>query len=266
MPKKQQSKPAKIEVGIVGAVPKDRKKESFEKKVQRVINKQIERKQYVIAVANNAITTTSGGGTPTALNLMPALALGTNQEARVGERVKITKATVKGYVNLLPYNATSNPLSTPVMVKMWVASSKLTNVTTLGSTAIGTGFFEVGSDTVGFQGNMLDMILPVNKEAWTVYGHKQFELGATYASAAGAVGTGGYYDNSKMTIPFKFNYGKHFKRQLRYSDDSSSLNSNYPYDRNCWLLIQVLYADGSSSGGYIPAEYHYSVNVEYTDL
>lgn len=243
-----------------------KKNDSFDKKVQRVINKQVERKQFVISVANNSITTAAGGGVPSALNLMPFLSLGTNQEARVAERIKIVKASVKGFVNLLPYNALTNTLSTPVMVKLWCVSSKLTNVNTIGSTAIGTGFFEVGSDTVGFQGNMLDMMLPVNRQSWTVYGTKQFELGATYASATGQVGTGGYYDNSNMILPFEFDYGSHFKTPLRFSDDSSSLNGNYPYDRNCWLIIQSIYADGSATAGLVTAEYHYVVNVEYTDM
>lgn len=243
-----------------------KKTESFDAKVQRVLNKQVERKEFVVAVANNAITTASGGGTPASLNLMPFLSLGTNQEARVGERVKIVKAIVKGYVNLLPYNAVTNTLSTPVMVRLWCVSSKLTNVSTIGSTSVGTGFFEVGSDTVGFQGNMLDMLLPVNRQAWTVYGEKRFELGATYASATGPVSTGGYYDNSNMILPFEFEYGSHFKTPLRFSDDSSSLNSNYPYDRNCWLILQSIYADGSATAGLITSEYHYCVNIEYTDM
>jgi len=239
---------------------------TFKSKVQRIINSQVERKRFVIANANQIITTASGGGTPQALNLMPTLALGTNQEARVGEQVKITRATVRGFVNLAPYNAISNPGTTPVKVKMWVVSSKLSNSQTLSSTVVGTGFFEIGSDTVGFQGNMLDMMLPVNRQAWIVHAHKTFNLGASAANSLGPVTTTGYYDNSRMSLPFSFSYGSHFKKPLRFSDDSASLNGNYPYDRNCWLLLQAVYADGTSSGGYIPAEYHYNVDISYTDM
>lgn len=239
---------------------------TFKKKVQRIIDRQVEKKRYVITGANISAVTASGGGTPTALNLMPTLALGTNQEARVGEQVKIVKARVKGFINIAPYAPVSNPGPTPIKIKMWVVSSKLTNVITLGSTNVGTGFFEVGSDTTGFTGNMLDMMLPVNKQAWVVHHEKVFNLGATYASATGPVTTAGYYDNSRMSLPFSFEYGSKFKKPLNFSDDSSSLNGNYPYDRNCWLFIQPVYADGQASSGYAMAEYHYLVDIDYTDM
>lgn len=236
----------------------------FTKRVKRIINAQVERKMFVIYGANQTISTASGTS-PTALNLMPQLSQGTQQEQRIGQQIKITRAWVKGFVNLLPYNVSTNPLSTPIWIKIWLVTAKLTNVSGFSNTTAQTGFFEVGTDTVGFQGNMLDLAFPVNKDAFTVYKSKKINLGATYASGTGPVGTGGYFDNSKMSIPFYFNYGRHFKSQLKYNDDSASLNGNYPYNRNCYLVFQAVYADGSTVTGPI-AEYHYTNNVEYTDM
>ncbi|AUM61729.1 capsid [uncultured virus] len=240
------------------------KKRSLTTRIKRVISSQVERKSYVIYGTNQSIATTSGGATPSNINLMPQLSQGTQQEQRVGQQVKITHAMVRGFVNLLPYNATTNPLSTPIWLKMWVVSSKLINTAGF-SNVPQTSFFEVGTDTVGLQGNMLDMTFPVNKDAFTVYASKKINLGATYASATGPVGTGGYFDNSKMSVPFYFSFGRHFKQQLKYNDDSSSLNGNYPYNRNCYLVFQAVYADGSSVVGPI-AEYHYTIKIDFTDL
>lgn len=241
-------------------------KTSFKKRVQKIIDSQSEHKIYVIQGNNNTITTASGGGTPAALNVMPQLSLGTNQEARVGEQVKIVSAKVHGFVNLLPYNALSNTGPAPTKLKIWLVSSKLTNSSTFGSTAVGTGFFEIGSDTVGFQGNLSDMLLPVNQQGWTVYGSKTFNLGYTYASATGGANTASYFDNSRFSLPFSFDFGKHFKKPLRYSDDSSSLNNNFPYDRNCWLIFQAVYADGTSTAGLATAEYHHMLQIKYSDM
>lgn len=238
-------------------------KQSFKKKVQNILMGQVEHKKYVIVGVNNSITTAAGGGTPAALNLMPSLALGTNQEARVGEQVKITKARVHGFVNLLPTSA-SNPNPLPVKLRMWIVSSKLTNVTSLGSTNVGTGFFEVGSGTSGFSGDMADMMLPVNKQAWTKYNEKTVNLGLGAASTLSLAAS--YYDNSSFSVPFSFEYGQHFKKPLRFSDDASSLNGNFPYDRNCWLLFQAVSADGQPTAGWSTCEYHYMVDIDYTDM
>lgn len=236
----------------------------FVRRVKRIINAQVERKMYVTYGANQTINTALGS-TPTSLNLMPQISQGTAQEQRIGQQIKITRAWVKGFVNLLPYNVSSNPLSTPIWIKIWLLTAKLTNSAGLSNTTISTGFFEVGTDTVGPQGNMLDLAFPVNKDAFTVYKSKKINLGATYASGTGQVGTSGYFDNSKMSIPFYFNYGRHFKSQLKYNDDSAALNGNYPYNRNCYLVFQAVYADGSTATGPI-AEYHYTINIEYTDM
>lgn len=244
--------------------PKKYVKKNISRVVKRVLDSQVERKIYVINSVNNSISTIVGG-TPTNINLMPQISHGTGQESRIGQQVKITNAHISGFVNLLPYNSVTNTLSTPVWIKMWVISSKLTSVAGFGNTTAGTGLFEAGADTVGLQGNMLDMVLPINKDAFTVYASKRINLGATYASSTGQVGTGGYYDNSKMSVPFFFSYGKHFKQQLKYNDDTAAQNGNYPYNKNCYLIFQAVYADGSTAVGPI-AEYHYALKVSYTDM
>lgn len=241
-----------------------RRRSTFKQKVNRIISSQVEKKLYVVYAANNAITTAAATN-PFSVNLMPTLTQGVTQESRIGQQIKIKSAIIKGFVNILPYNAVSNPLSTPVMIKLWVISSKLVNTSTIASTNIATSFFEVGSDTVGFQGNLLDMTFPVNADMFTVHRTKRFEIGSTYASSTGPVGTGGYYDNSKMILPFSFNYGKYFKTQLKYNDDSSFLNGNLPTNRNCWLVAQAVYCDGSSSA-ITCAEFHYTLKIEYTDM
>lgn len=237
---------------------------SFTKRVKRIINAQVERKQYVDYGVNQPMITASAT-LPSSIQLMPQLAQGTSQESRIGQQIKITKATVKGFINLLPQNASTNPLSTPIWIKIWLVSAKITNSAGWSNASSQSGFFEVGSNTAGFQGNMLDMILPTNKDAFTVYKSKKFNLGATYASTTGPVNHNGYLDNSKMSLPFYFSYGQHYKQQLKYNDDSSALNGNYPYNRNCYLVFQAVYADGSVATGPI-AEYHYTINIEYTDM
>jgi len=239
-------------------------KKTISKVVKRVIQSQVEQKEYSTYGANQPITT-ANATYPTFISCMPSIQQGTTQGGRIGDEIRIKYARVKGYVNLLPYHITNNPLSTAVMVKLWLCSSKLSNLNGLTNTAINTGFFETGSQTTGFQGNLLDMLLPSNKDGWTIHATKTFELGATYASTGGQVGTGGYYDNSKMILPFNFRFEQHFKGPIKFNDDGSSLNNYYPYNRNLYLVFQAVYADGGSQA-YQVAEFHHSLNIKYTDM
>lgn len=228
--------------------------------VKRAISRNMENKVWE-SYGNNIPIVTTVGSTPTFLgNLLPQPSQSVTQSGRIGNEIKIRKGYVRGYVNLLPYNATSNPLSTPVMVKMWLVSCKYLNTATLSSTNISTDFFEIGSSTAGLQGNLIDTVLSVNKDNWTVHKTKQFELGATYASTSGAVGTGGYFDNSKMIMPFYFSFGNKFRTSLKYNDASS----NVPTNRNLFLLFQAVYANGSTTGLQI-CQYTYNTRVEYED-
>lgn len=231
--------------------------------VKKALHKQIENKVYTLYGANQTIVT-AAATTPTAIALLPLTTQGTAHGQRIAQEIRLMKGVIRGYVNLLPYSATLNPLSTPIYVKMWVVSSKLTNAYPISATGIATSFFEAGTATVGFSGNMIDMCLSNNKDAFTIHATKTLSLGASYPSSTGPVGTGGYYDNSKMSLPFSFSYAKHFKSVLKYNDDTSQLNSNLPFNKNCWLVFQCVNADGSSSA-INSAEFHYTIRCEYED-
>lgn len=233
---------------------------SLKSYIKKQIHNNMENKVILGYAVNQTITTASASNPFTIQNLLPTIAQGTGHSSRIGNEITIRSAYVSGYVNLLPYNAVTNPLSTPVMVKMWLCSSKTVNTNLISSTDISTSFFEINNGSVGFQGNMLDMILTPNRDSWTIYATKKFELGATYASTNGGVGTGGYFDNSKMSIPFYFNYGKYFKRALKYNDTLT----NIPTNRNLFLVIQAVYADGSATAVSI-AECHYQFRINFED-
>lgn len=231
--------------------------------VSKAIHSNAENKVYISYTSNQALNVLGVAASVygnNAVYLLPQLSQGAGQGVKTGNEIKIRKAVVRGFVNLLPYNATSNPLSTPVHVKMWLVSFKTINSGL--STAINyANFFETGNLSASFQGNLLDMCFSQNKDLITVYKTKRFELGATYASTGGQVGTGGYFDNSRMSIPFYFDYSKHFRGTLKYNDTAT----NVPENRNCWLITQVVMADGSTST-LQPAEYHWNIRVEYEDM
>lgn len=235
---------------------------TFTKKVLKVLHRKAENKTWVAYAANQAIVT-AAGTFPSRINLLPAIAQGVEQNKRIGNQVNVMKAEIRGYINILPYNATTNPTVGPVYVKMWLLSCKdIKNSADLSTSTINTNFFQVGTLATAFQGNILDLCLVPNKELVTVYQTKTVLLsagstqGSTYYNAAGA-SCGG---EGKFSVPFYFSYGKHCK-VLKYDDASPT----QPTNRNLWLIYQCVYADGTTSA-VNSAEIHYVYKVEYEDM
>ena len=231
--------------------------------IKRVVDKEIyskgEKKQWIKYQNQNALSTCSAA-IPVNQNLLPTdMTQGSQNAQRNGNQIRVTSAYIEGWVNLCPYNAITNPLSTPVMIKLYIVKSKITNKQNMGDTPVGTTFFKINNTSVPFQGNLMDLILPIDNSVWTSVATKTFKIGAASASTAGKVGTGGYFDNSSMNQHFKFNYGKHVKKPLKYDDTNGIQNDNL------WLLFQCVYADGSTMS-LQPAYYSYVTNIHYIDM
>lgn len=235
---------------------------SFAARVKKVIHRQAENKVWIAYQANNNITTASSS-TFTNISLMPTMSQGTGHSNRVGDEVTVVKAKISGYVNLLPYNSVSNPTVGPLYVRMWVMSCKnIQNSQTLSTSTLSSNFFETNGGSAGPQGNILDMCLSVNKQAFTIHKIKTVLLeagatqGATYYNSAGA-SCGG---NGRFSAPFSFDVTKHLGK-LKF-DDTSPVQ---PTNKNLFLAFQAVYADGTALA-LTAAEYSYGYRVEFEDM
>ena len=228
--------------------------------VKRAIHSNIENKLWNRFASNETITTAAASN-PEYINLVPYPSQSTTatQYTRIGNRIKVMKAYIKGFVNLRPYSSTLNPLVGPLYVKMWLCRYKELNCADISLTNISTNFFEGVAGSTSFQGNMLDMSLTNNKDDWIIYKTKTFELGTTATGPSTGFYGATWNDNSRMTKPFYFSYGKHLRKQLQFD-----VNGNAPTNTNLFLVTQVVYADGSASA-VDAAEYHYTIRAEFED-
>lgn len=234
----------------------------FAKKVLKVIHKQAENKVWITYGVNQSITTASGT-TFTNVSLMPTMSQGTGHNNRVGDDISVVKAYIQGMVNLLPYSSINNPTVGPTYVKIWILGVRnIQNSNILSSSTLSSNFYETNSGSVGPQGNILDIILTVNKQNFIVYNTKTILLesgatqGATYYNSAGA-SCGG---NGRFTAPFYFDVTKHLGK-LKFDDTAPT----QPTNKNLFICFQAVYADGTSLA-LTPAEYHYSYRVEFEDM
>lgn len=233
------------------------------KYVKREIHRQVENKETSLTILNQGLVIPqSGGSNVYKIALLPSLANGTNNHHRIGNNVRPRYAYIKGHINILPYNQSTNLVAGPIWVRMLLI--KALNVTYQGGAPgeIDSSIFKADGASLGFQSNMLDQILEVNNDLFRCLYDRKVKVGAGFNTSTGPVGSGYYFDNSPMSVPFKIVYTKYMKKLLKYSD---SANGNSCQNDNLYLLFCPSTADGGSYGGSIPAETHFCRYFTFED-
>lgn len=239
---------------------------SVRRYVKKAIHRSIENKEIIDYWSNQTLSTLSSGTNSggSCRQLLPLPAQGTQENQRVGNQIRVVSGVIKGHINIKPYDVALNPLGTPLLGKIWLFRDLThagTQFITNGSyTSYFDDFFKGNNTTLPFQGLPIDMDLPINQDHFRLIKTKTFKIGASYASATGPVGTGGYFDNSPMVVPFYFNWTKYCKKVLKFVDQTGS-----PSNDNLYMVVQVVRADGTSSGSYQMAEWHAVNTIKYED-
>lgn len=226
--------------------------------VRKTIAGEAEKKSYIVYAANQSIITSSATS-PFAVFLAPQVAQGGGDGQRIGNKIKVLKQSLRICINLLPYNAVSNPLPPPLLIRILIVGYKKANVNAIGTTDASTALFEVNAGVTGPQGNPLDITLSVNDQSFTTYYDRVIKLGATSTSATTPVNSGAYFDASDMTQYMEIDV-KHVG-MFQYND-----TTNVPTNKNTFLLIQPVTADGQASGALTMAECHYTIKTIFTDI
>ena len=234
------------------------KKKVTKQDIERAISRRLENKEYVDYASNSTVT--MAGSTlptaPTAVYLLPKLAQGLGQGARIGNEVHVRSGKVKLLMNCL---GNANTITgTPFKIRVWLLSSKADNTDVFSSTAH-VKFFNVGSGTVGFQSTPLDLLLPVNTTEYTVYMDKIFTLGLGMITSTNV--NQNQPDNSSFQASCEFDWAPFFKQALVYDD-----NVILPTNRNLFMVFQAVRCDGASgTEGTGITEIHWTNTVKYED-
>lgn len=229
--------------------------------VAKEILKKAEKKVFIQTSTNTSITTANASN-PTVLYLTPTTAQGTGDQQRIGNRIRVTNGEITGFINLLPYNAVTNPNAPPLWVKIWLCSYIRQNTNTIGSTDISTAFFQASGANNGFNGAMADMVQPVNQDSWKLYDTRMIKLGVANTNGTQPASTGAWCDNSPMSAQFRMSIPKEHCTQLQYNDTTSTVSTN----KNLYLVFQAVTADGAGNGGATSAEFHVTNFQEFVDL
>lgn len=225
--------------------------------VKKELHRNIENKERINYAANQTIIT-SDVNTCT-YPLLIATGQAVTNDARIGNQIKVVKGIWRATFNLKPYNATTNPSLPPVWVKMWVVKDlkNMGQSATMDTTNYGK-FFKGNNTSLGFQSNTLDINLSVNPDLFRVLYSKTFKLGMS--SVYGSSSNGSWSDNSPFAKQIVFNYGKWARKQLKFDDSTT-----YPTNDNLYVVIQPVYADGTSSAAKELIEFHYVNTMTFED-
>lgn len=255
--KRNYGRKAKKSIPRKTAKRKTSRKPSLVKTIKAVIHRQIENKTYTNYAANQSIPTCTGAAIPLTVSLLPTISQGVTVQNRTGNLVRVMRSQFSYRVNLLPYNAITNP-SSPTYLKLFVVSLKnKSQYQGVPLVADFANFFQIGSSVANFSGNVLDSLFRINTDMFTIHTTRTHYLGTSSGSqAAGNNGNvGGINPFSAGTI-----YLDKYAKSLKYNDAVNDVTN-----RSLWLVCQAIGMDGSTGTGYIPAEIHYNHEVTFED-
>lgn len=188
---------------------------------------------------------------------------GVGQGDRVGNTVKTKRLMFKGTIAPLAYNAVTNPLPQPIMIKMWLFYNRILPTFDPTPAALGD-FFENNNSSTGFSDDLIDLWRPYNKENYRVLATRVFKVGnAIYNTAAGGSTNSQFGSNNdfKLSTNFSIDCTKMIPKITRYNDNNAD-----PTSRNLYCMMQVVRADGGTTlSGWAMARCSYMLDYTYED-
>lgn len=263
----------KINVKIYNDPSRMGRKE-FNKRVQRVINRVAEHKVQTYTVSQFAPLVLRTGSASVAANIFSmtpytggyTISQGSTVADREGNKVSVKSAILTLNITPSPYNATTNPVPTPCMVRIWFLKNKaLPTVPVPSSSVIGANatLLDNGATNSGLVGTFADLQLPYNRDSFIVYGYRDYKIGTSVYEGTGAVPTSGNYANNdfKLCALSKINLTKWFPKKLVWDDTVVD-----PTSYNLSMLIQPIFVTGLTPGAAVtPIQMKFSLRLSFTD-
>lgn len=213
---------------------------TFKKKVQSIINQNLEDKVAYKSVMNVNYNSIIDGASD--LNfLIPNMAKGTANNARIGDQVRAKSLTITGWIisNLTTTDYSSSRIGVRMMVVQPKGYISQFNISSNATTWL-PRLLKKGGTISGFQGTTADFIAPINTDYITCYYDRKMYIEAPYIP-----GTNEGINNVRhMTKFFKIKI-KIRNKILKYDDgDNGGLT---PTHFNPVLLLGYCHLDSSGA-------------------
>lgn len=193
---------------------------------------------------------------------------GTGQGSRVGNRVRVKKATLKCLVQAYKYDGTYNPYPQPVCVQIFLWRPKgddsLSNARAITQYYTGGTFFQQAATSIGFVGSYYDWQNEPNHDKLVLYKRSMYKVGFSDNIGSGGVVASQYFTNSdfKYAHLIEIDVTKFFPAVLTFNDTTTTATSHGVY-----MTIAGFDAAGSDPGANrILFTYEPQINLTYEDI
>lgn len=255
-------------------------KRSVAKVCKRVISRQVEVKsaQLITAVSpkNFLVTNTDYVGnnvfciTPTSGFI--SILQGDGQSDRTGNQIRTKSCKAKIVLYPKPYDSVVNNNPKPTIVTFWCVSPKsgYMSPATMADT-FDVSMWQSGSSFTGYQSQLYDMTIPINKDVLTVHFVRSYKLGhaSNYGTTAiqsnASNSTNAQYSTNeyKLNHIINFDFTRFLPKTIKFNDNSALSNAKTVY-----LIVGIANADGttfSSGTGQQPVDMWMTLDYKYTD-
>ena len=138
--------------------------------VKTLLHKEIENKQGYYAATTQNISAYNVSSSMLALPLHPnasylSISSNTGAADRIGNKIRVVRATFNYLIRPEVYSASLNPTPTPQIVKLWLGYNKTTPLT---QATANPNFIQTGNTSTSLTGYLIDIIKPVNKDLYKI--------------------------------------------------------------------------------------------------
>lgn len=235
--------------------------------VKREIARQAEDKEFEFADLSQVIYPSSSAGfVNSTFAVSPytgalAIAQGTGQGQRIGNKIKIKKISLKGTIWPEPYNVTTNPNPQPVYVIFWLFYDKEAPVNV---PSIGSQFLQFGNSAIGLQNQIIDTFAPINTDKYRLLTKRVFKVGNSGFTGTGTNPVYQSFANNdfKLNNNFSIDLKKYCVENVTYNDTGTTPTTRGLY----WAFTCVAANGGAIPAAQVPAQMAYQLHMTYEDL
>lgn len=208
---------------------------------------------------------TCSPGTEAGYNIV----VGGQDSQRIGNKIRTKRVVFRGVFLPLPYGSSVNPYPAPLEVVLWLVKVKGTSFEDnqqMMAQHVATEFLEQNNSFVPLQGNLADLVYPINKNSFTVCGSKRFKLGWANYGGQGGQNAQQYFANNdfKYNKVLTWDLTKHVDKVMVWNDNTATEPSN----KKLYIVMEALRADGGTTNlgtGWDACNLNYRIDYDYTD-
>lgn len=187
---------------------------------------------------------------------------GITQNQRIGNEVKVRKATLRYVLRPNGYNVDSNPFPAPVHVQMFLGRTKLC----AGDQLIAADFnflFQNGSSSISPVGSLNDLVSITNKDYFDIKKQWSHKIGYNQTIGTGGIASTSYFGNNDfaLNVVKRLDITKFYPKTLKFNDATNQLQGT-----GLFLWYQAVNAGGGiNPSTTLPAHITFWLDVEYED-